>query len=523
MMANGVAVDYAGLSYFPTSTKQASNRTLKLIDNRINEIATAMQRPVIICESAYPCKSTFPGQFAEWNNPVDGYPLTDAGQAKWLADYVAMAHSNPNLAGIFYWSPEWYGNGIWDAFALFDENGNPRPAVASFKHVNTNPIAPATQPTTSPSPATQSAAMPNIYFGNLHSHTGYSDGVGTPDEAFTYARDIAKLDFLAITEHNHLLGGEKAMMTDRRALYVGPTDSALIPTANRMNVDGKFVAIYGQEFSSMSKGNHVNVFEASDVIDIPNGQYDKLLEWLKLHPDSTGQMPIIMMNHPGLGVKFINRLQYGRDDFGDDDGWVKNMGNATSLIEIVNGEPDKGAKDNRPPQIFDDYYRMYLQFGFRVAPVASQDNHQKNWGTATDARTAIYAKSLTRKDLYAAMRARHVYATEDKNLRIYFTVNNHRCGDILTSPTPLTNLKIQYTITDPDEPNSTYSIETFSGTIGGDPVKQIKSTTNQNNCTGTIDGINLSNNQFIYFKITQQSNNGTDTTWTAPVWLEIKQ
>jgi len=43
----------------------------------------------------------------------------------------------------------------------------------------------------------------NVFFGNLHSHTSFSDGSGTPAQAYKRARDVAKLDFLAITEHNH--------------------------------------------------------------------------------------------------------------------------------------------------------------------------------------------------------------------------------------------------------------------------------------------------------------------------------
>ena len=34
-------------------------------------------------------------------------------------------------------------------------------------------------------PSTQ-AQDPNVYFGNLHSHTSFSDGSGTPQEAYTY-------------------------------------------------------------------------------------------------------------------------------------------------------------------------------------------------------------------------------------------------------------------------------------------------------------------------------------------------
>ena len=41
-----------------------------------------------------------------------------------------------------------------------------------------------------------------VYFGLLHSHTKFSDGLGTPNEAFTMAKE-AGLDFMAVTEHNH--------------------------------------------------------------------------------------------------------------------------------------------------------------------------------------------------------------------------------------------------------------------------------------------------------------------------------
>jgi hypothetical protein len=46
------------------------------------------------------------------------------------------------------------------------------------------------------------AAAPRVYFGNLHSHTSYSDGSGTPTEAFEHAK-AAGLDFLAVTEHKY--------------------------------------------------------------------------------------------------------------------------------------------------------------------------------------------------------------------------------------------------------------------------------------------------------------------------------
>ena len=47
------------------------------------------------------------------------------------------------------------------------------------------------------------SAQERVFFGNLHSHTSYSDGSGTPREAFQYARMTAGIHFLALTEHNH--------------------------------------------------------------------------------------------------------------------------------------------------------------------------------------------------------------------------------------------------------------------------------------------------------------------------------
>jgi hypothetical protein len=135
----------------------------------------------------------------------------------------------------------------------------------------------------------------NVYFGNLHAHTSYSDGTGTPEEAYAYARNIGKLDYIALTEHNHELAERGAqdradgvLIALDHSLYSGAREDSLIQAAIRHTVDDEFVAIYGQEFSSISKGNHVNVFDAPEVITTENGDFHGLLEWLADNPDSQG-------------------------------------------------------------------------------------------------------------------------------------------------------------------------------------------------------------------------------------------
>jgi arabinogalactan endo-1,4-beta-galactosidase len=133
MLAAEVQLDYPGLGYFPSSAKEAVQRPFSFLRAQAGKIVEAIHKPVLICETGYPATSSFGGQFAEWNLPVEGYPLSDHGQAKWIADLVALIRHDRNFAALFYWSPEWYDGGLWDAFALFDAHGVARPGVRSFK------------------------------------------------------------------------------------------------------------------------------------------------------------------------------------------------------------------------------------------------------------------------------------------------------------------------------------------------------------------------------------------------------
>jgi hypothetical protein len=373
-----------------------------------------------------------------------------------------------------------------------------------------------------------------VFFGNLHSHTSYSDGSGTPEEAYRHARDVAGLHFLAITEHNHQQA-ESGAADDRRdgiliatdhSLYIGPQPEALIPTANRLSEDGNFVALYGQEFSSISQGNHINVFEIGSVITAGNGKFSDLITSLASNLDSAGNPPIIQLNHPSL---FSNgTTEYGADDFGTKAQWITMMGRHATLIEIANGPAMTKESGQRPGEIMESDFKHYLNLGFHLAPTANQDNHYRTWGTATDARTAVVADSLSKANLLDALRKRRVYATEDRNLRVIFKVNGNLMGEIVKQM-PVTGalLQIEFSITDDDEPNSAYLVELFSDSGAGGNVAQVIETVQVQGNTAAntverIDGITFSGpGQYLFLKVRQIDEDGVDDrVWTAPVWFE---
>jgi arabinogalactan endo-1,4-beta-galactosidase len=132
MISQGARVDFAGLSYFPSSAI-GDSRTFEQLRTVIDAIAAKIQRPVIIAECGYPSTPNFSGQFAAWRQEAPGYPLTPEGQQRWLEDFAKFCSEHPQIAGLFYWSPEWFGEGMWKAFALFDENGDAKPAWRAFR------------------------------------------------------------------------------------------------------------------------------------------------------------------------------------------------------------------------------------------------------------------------------------------------------------------------------------------------------------------------------------------------------
>lgn len=229
----------------------------------------------------------------------------------------------------------------------------------------------------------------NVYYGNLHSHTDYSGGVGTPRRAYIYARDTAHLDFLAVTDH-------------LEGIYYSSYewDSTKI-MADEVTVDGTFVGIAGYEWTSPTY-NHCNVYNTPNKVS-PNN----LSNWSAFVQSVVDELPAFaQFNHPGMiGSNDWNSLAY--------------MGTLAdsvfALIEINNAPEEVG-------------YIMALDSNWHVSSSNGQDNHDANWGTMDDGRTGIWAEQLSRADLFSAIKAGRTFATFDKNASVWLDVNGTPMG-----------------------------------------------------------------------------------------------
>src|SRR5687768_741142 len=179
-------------------------------------------------------------------------------------------------------------------------------------------------------PSLESNSHYTLYFGNLHAHTSLSDGSGSPEDAYQHARQY--LDFIALTEHNHDEAERGAkdradgvLIANDHALYRRLQDAA-----DAHNEDGTFVAFWGQEFSTISKGNHSNVLQARSVLEFDNGDYRSLFESLTTE--------VVQFNHPWDNTESPN---YGLGQFKSYTKLRAAVAKNVRLIEVINGPGTK--------------------------------------------------------------------------------------------------------------------------------------------------------------------------------------
>ncbi len=202
--------------------------------------------------------------------------------------------------------------------------------------------------------------------------------------------------------------------------------------------------------------------------------------------------------------------------------WLAALDAHAPLINLINGPSHEIGTHQQPGSPSENEFHRYLNLGLHVAPTADQDNHKRNWGDATDARTAVLATTLTKASLLTALKQRHAYATEDRNLRLVYRLDDELSGSRIVGtavPAPGSALAISLTIADDDEPAASYIVDVLSDEIGGEGIAGIVRTQSvMGNGTHNITGVTYQGGaEYVYLRVRQADGN---RAWTAPVWLE---
>ena len=301
------------------------------------------------------------------------------------------------------------------------------------------------------------------YFGQLHSHTQYSDGAGTLTDALRYVENLpasANVQFVAFTDHSNYFDSssspnveaalyDTSLVKDSDANHSWKTYKDTIAKFNKDNA-GSMVAIGGFEMTWSGGPGHINTFNTPGIVSRNNKTLNNKTDdagmkaYYALLSQAEGANSISQFNHPGTTFGNFKDFNY----------WDPVIDSRMYMVEVGNGEGAIGAGGYYPSY---EQYIMALDKGWHLAPTNNQDNHKGKWGNANDARDVILTDDFSEQGIYEAIRALRMYATEDKNLELTYTVNGLMMGSSITEIPD--KLNIEVTVNDPDASDSIAKVE----------------------------------------------------------------
>ncbi|UCF98365.1 MAG: DUF3604 domain-containing protein, partial [Spirochaetaceae bacterium] len=284
-----------------------------------------------------------------------------------------------------------------------------------------------------------------VYWGDIHSHSDLSDGTGTAAHSFYFARQVARLDFYALTDHGEIL-----------SLGFGTFDK-LEQATNEAHEPQAFVTLHGVEWTQVKTGHFTCIFSGDRLIREPRLSYlavpttERLWATLDMFTEAEDCRALALPHH-------TTQNSYLQD-------WTYINPKYVKLAEVssVHGEflfeqrhplNYRGAIDPPPEYVHGSSIVDALRMGKRLILYAAGDEHDGHpghslshtaaavghqrpmtrWRTRIGhpypgGLTAVYARDLTREAVFSALEQGCLFAGSDHGRPLLsFTVNGVAVG-----------------------------------------------------------------------------------------------
>ena len=237
-----------------------------------------------------------------------------------------------------------------------------------------------------------------IYWGDTHGHSGFAEGIGTPERFMEWAKEDARLDYVTHSEHDIWMDDYEWQV--------------LKNNVENYSEKGRFIAFLGYEWTIQNfQGGHHNVLfrntKGRDRVPAQtHGTLSRLYQGLREKHDSRDVVVIPHAHQPG--------------DYRLNDPELE------PLVEIMSQHGT-----------FEWFARMYLNQGHQVGFTAASDNHLAQPGyTAPQGGSlsqrgglgALRAMKKDRDSLFDAMRDLASYATTGDRIILDVQLNGVEMG-----------------------------------------------------------------------------------------------
>ena len=258
----------------------------------------------------------------------------------------------------------------------------------------------------------------HLYIGDLHCHDFLSEAEGYTDEVYRWAIEDRRLDFVSVVPQAH-----------------GWLDNETWTVAKYMNErylrEGQFVPFLGFEWQHSGYGDKVVHYlgGGQPYLPVNDRRYSSPA---KLYAALRASDALVISHHPGYPIE----EWVPGTDFEAVETDVERLVELWSMHGSSEGydpfdRPLVGAADNGG-------VLAALRRGLRVGFVAGSDTHSaRPGGSVREPRpywgglAAVWARKLTRRELFDALRARRTYALTGARIVLKMTANGAWMGEDL--------------------------------------------------------------------------------------------
>ncbi len=332
-----------------------------------------------------------------------------------------------------------------------------------------------------------------LYWADLHGHSNMSDGTGTPEEYFDYARHVSRLDAASLTDHD-AYGFD--LLDEHNKIW-----KSIQKTAQRMNAPGSFITLPGYEWTSWTYG-HKHVLFLSEPAPLYSSRDPRYETPEKLWKALAQSRAITISHHVGGGPIPADWDYYSRD--------------LEPVVEIcsIHGNSEYYGCPMciyRPRQ--GCFVQDALERGYHLGFIGGGDTHNSHPGhgdpmSPIGGITGFYAERLSRNSLWNALKSRHTYATTGSRLILQVQIDSAMMGD---------------TVSVQQATGNTIDITVDSGEIISD-ISVIRNNKTYRTVTpgkrqyfqSVSLPDDLSAGDFIYVRVTLKNS---QMAWSSPIWF----
>ncbi|MGH9552403.1 MAG: hypothetical protein ACRD3W_23650, partial [Terriglobales bacterium] len=215
--------------------------------------------------------------------------------------------------------------------------------------------------------------------------------------------------------------------------------------------------------------------KAPDVVKYNDGDYASLVQHLANIKDTTGNAPIITLNHPryladvnpNLPPEYQGR-DYGRKSFANDDQWrTQFVQPYVRGIELIKGGAlNPNPVDTIPTGMIDlKSYLGYLDLGVEAGPLFGRDFHFGD-PVGNPGATGFLAKSLDKPSILDALRNRRTIATtSEANLNGYLVANDKFYMGAKLDQAAIPDLSLKMKIGGNIDPQAEYTVNLYGDNV----------------------------------------------------------